>query len=90
MNVRRGRSAENPHELKTWPFSFQAVLDGVKPFEVRKDDRGFLAGDWLLLREYDPVTETYTGRFAKRETTYLMRGGWFGIEEGYVVMGLIV
>lgn len=85
---RKGRPMGNPHELKTWPFSFLAVLDGSKRFEVRKDDRGFLAGDWLQLNEYDPDTGTYTGRFLLRQVTYILRGGMFGIEDGYVVMSL--
>ena len=39
------------HELKTWPEYFEAVKDGTKNFELRKDDRGFKAGDHLVLAE---------------------------------------
>ena len=60
------------HELKCWPEYFQAVIDGVKPFEVRKWDRPFRVGDTLVLKEYDPQKLDYTGRETKREITYLL------------------
>lgn len=50
------------HNLKTWPEYFQAVIDGKKTFEIRKNDRDFKVGNELLLQEYDPEQETYTGR----------------------------
>jgi hypothetical protein len=88
------------HDLKTWPDSFEDVLAGAKRFEVRKDDRDYAVGDVLILREYEPDTRSvdpetqvevpgrYTGRVVARAVTYLMRGGRFGIEHGYVVLGL--
>jgi len=76
------------HELKTWPEYFNEVILNRKPFEVRKHDRNFSVGDWLYLREYDPVSDKYTGNNAVREVTYILLGGQFGIEVGYVVMGL--
>jgi hypothetical protein len=41
------------HELKTWPAQFQATYDGVKLFDVRRDDRGYALGDILHLREWE-------------------------------------
>lgn len=43
------------HELKCWPESFEAIATGVKTFEIRKDDRGYRVGDYLLLREWKPT-----------------------------------
>ncbi len=47
------------HRLKTLTHFYSAVLIGLKTFEVRFNDRDFQAGDFLLLQEYDPNTETY-------------------------------
>ena len=77
------------HELKCWPQVFTDTIDGLKLFEVRWDDRGFAVGDKLLLREWDNVKEEYTGRTCKRRVKYILRGGQFGIDEGYVVMGTV-
>jgi len=61
------------HELKCWPKEFDAVKQGVKDFEIRRDDRGFERGDIVVLHEFRPEAVTdeedgvvaaagYTGR----------------------------
>ena len=51
------------HELKTWPDSFQALIDGTKTHELRPADRSFEVGDILFLREFSPCpTCRATGR----------------------------
>lgn len=63
------------HHLKTWPEYFQAVRSGAKPFEARKDDRGFQVGDALVLEEYEPDgLGRYTGEQETRVVTYILRG----------------
>lgn len=84
------------HELKTYPEYFSMVFSGSKKFEVRKDDRGFRIGDELLLREFVPKgyyedglnDDNYTGRILHRRIDYILKGGQFGIEAGYVVLGI--
>lgn len=79
------------HELKTWIEYFELVLSGEKPFELRKNDRDFLTGQELLLREYDKNTEEYTGRILHRRITCVLKGvsgEYFGLKEGYCIMGL--
>lgn len=58
------------HELKILPEYFVAVRDGIKKFEVRKDDRLYQVGDILHLREFDG--QEYTGREVKAEVTYIL------------------
>lgn len=81
------------HELKTWPSFFAALLDGTKTFEVRRNDRDFAVGDILVLAEWDPAIAGvmpvgYTKREVRRAVTYVLRGGEFGIEAGFCVLGL--
>jgi Domain of unknown function (DUF3850) len=76
------------HDLKTAPNYFDAVACGEKPFEVRRDDRGFQKGDRLLLRRYEIAGRGYTGEQITAKVTYVLTGGQLGIESGFVVMGL--
>jgi hypothetical protein len=75
------------HILKTIDHYFRAISDGDKNFEVRRDDRGFQKGDTLILREVDQ-NGIYTRNEEIRKITYILTGGQFGIEPGYVVLGL--
>lgn len=60
------------HELKTWPEYFQPIIKNKKNFEVRVNDRNYQVGDKLLLLEYDPVKQQYTGRKCYRQISYIM------------------
>jgi hypothetical protein len=56
---------------------------------VRKDDRGYQVGDILCLEEYDFITKEYTGRSINKVVTYILDGnGFFGLTNGFIVMGL--
>lgn len=75
------------HELKTWPIYFEAILTEEKPFEARKDDRGFEVGHDLRLREWNPENSQYTGREIITGITYVLRGTEH-VGRGYCVLGL--
>lgn len=60
------------HELKIWPEYYGPVMTGAKNFEVRENDRDFRVGDTLMLREWDQVTEQYTGWSTNRVITYIL------------------
>lgn len=76
------------HALKTWPPFYEAVAGGWKPFECRKCDRHFKLGDILKLEEWDPSTQSYTGRSCEKRIISLLHGPQFGIVAGWVVLGL--
>lgn len=78
------------HELKTWPEYFEAILDGRKRFEIRKNDRGFEVGDHLILMEYDPTESKYSDREIYCEVDYIMHGKKFGLILGYCIMNIVV
>lgn len=79
------------HKLKTWPRFFADIKSGTKTFELRKYDRPFAVGDKLILQEYDPETQTYTGQEEIRWVTCLYTSDDlpFGIEKGYCLMGVM-
>lgn len=76
------------HELKIWPPFFNHILTGAKTFEVRKNDRNFKIGDDVILKEFDPDENKYTGEVCLRRINYILEGGQFGIEKDYCVIGL--
>lgn len=41
------------HELKIKPKFFQDIINVIKNFEIRKNDRKFRVGDILVLSEFD-------------------------------------
>ncbi len=76
------------HELKTLPKYFNAVLEGDKPFEVRKDDRDFQTEDYVNLKEWN---EEFTGRNIVRQITYILgrnEDEKIYVPDGYVILGL--
>jgi len=77
------------HEIKIYPEYFNLVNDGTKPFEIRKNDRDYKLGDRLFLREYCTTKEEYTDRYCLKEITYVLKGGSFGLDPDYVILGLI-
>lgn len=70
------------HDLKCWPQHFGAVLRGDKRCEIRFNDRHYMVGDVLRLREWEGE---YTGRECYREVTHATI---YHQEEGYIVLSI--
>lgn len=59
------------HEVKSWPWFFEAIVSGAKKHDIRGPDRDYKVGDELHLKEFDPRTGQYTGNSARAEITYI-------------------
>lgn len=85
------------HELKTDPLVFDDVAEGRKPFEIRKDDRGFEWGDVLKLRKTKHTGAEmaagapleYVGPPLYVYVTYILHGPIYGLAEGWVIMAIM-
>lgn len=61
-------------EKKCWPEYFEHIIDGSKTFDLRIDDFEIAEGDILVLKEWDPKTNKYTGREINKKVGYV--GKW--------------
>jgi ParB family chromosome partitioning protein len=78
------------HELKCIEPYFSDIARDQKTFEIRKADRDFREGDFLHLKEYDPV-KGYSGRELLAEITYIIPQNSFeGLTPGYDALGIEV
>lgn len=68
------------HAVKILPEYMTAVEDGLKTFEIRKNDRDYKVGDYVLLQEWDG--KGYTGWQVIVEITYITD---YEQKPGYVV-----
>lgn len=91
------------HQMKLNDRFYDAVANGLKTFEIRKDDRGFRVGDVLKLYRVNDngLYVSKDGTYASNEkgawlepiqmkVTYILTHADFpaGIPEGYVVMSI--
>jgi hypothetical protein len=83
------------HDLKVLPEYYVRLIHGLKSFEFRKNDRDFRSLDTLLLQEFDPKLQEYTGRtavylimdvFDPAELNSITAGEPF--PEGFVIMSI--
>ncbi|EDN9028979.1 TPA: DUF3850 domain-containing protein [Listeria monocytogenes] len=71
------------HELKILSEYYWDIVEGRKTFEIRKNDRDYQVGDYLILKELKD--EKHTGRKLPVVVTYITD---YEQKEGYVVMGI--
>lgn len=74
------------HEIKILPKYYDMVISNIKHFELRKDDRDYEVGDFLVLKEYDG--SVYTGRETEVKIEYILRDcPEYGLLAGYCILG---
>lgn len=77
------------HQFKIYPEYFQAVLERRKQFEVRKKRplEPYLVNDYVVLYEFDPTSDMYTGRVWNGYITYVLDDERF-CKDDYVIFGI--
>ena len=73
------------HQIRLAKSYFDDVANGIKTFELRKNDRGYKVGDILEMME--SVEGKNTGRTVKALVTYMLEE-YTGIEDGYCIMAI--
>jgi hypothetical protein len=82
-----GEMKRREHKLKTWPVFYWDVVTGAKTFEIRKNDRDYQVSDILVLQEYIPEENRYTGEECRVIVNYTVRlDGLPGIPNGFIAM----
>lgn len=78
------------HELKCRFYHLLDIANGEKRAEVRKDDRHYMVGDILSLREVDEFEGTFVpdGLQVDVRVTHVLRDAEFpeGLRPGYAVL----
>ncbi|ENZ5568136.1 ASCH/PUA domain-containing protein [Enterococcus hirae] len=85
LTTKNEKKKSMTHELKILPVYFEAVVNGRKQFEIRKNDRDFQVGDQLILKEWNK--DGFTGRACQSEITYITD---YMQKNGYVVLSIRV
>ncbi|MEY8412877.1 DUF3850 domain-containing protein [Lachnospiraceae bacterium 62-26] len=75
------------HQIKTASQYFMPVCLGQKPFELRKNDRGYKTGDMLEMLEYKDGK--CTGRAVRAKITFILED-YTGLKDGYCILGINV
>lgn len=76
-------TGQKVHQIRLAKSYFDDVANGIKTFELRKNDRGYKKGDILEMMEF--ADGKNTGRTVKVLVTYILED-YTGIEDGYCIM----
>ena len=74
------------HKLKILRDHFIDVVAGEKRAELRKNDRDFKIGDFIVLQEFD--NGATTGDEHKVVITHILAGGSYGLDKDYCILSI--
>lgn len=73
------------HQLKIHPQYFIELVLGLKKVEVRLNDRNYQERDLLILNEWCPRMQKYTGNIQVRKIDYIIKDV-AGLATDYVIL----
>ncbi|RKW05197.1 MAG: DUF3850 domain-containing protein [Streptococcus sp.] len=73
------------HKIKLSHEFWSDVVNGRKTFELRKNDRNYQVGDYLLLKEVK--NSSPTTRECLVEVTYKLEN-YIGLQDGHCILGI--
>ena len=76
------------HNLKIYDTFFNKHAAGVKPWELRKNDRNFKVDDFIVFNVIHHNTKEPLGISYIRQVTYVFKDAGYGIKEGYCLLTL--
>ena len=74
------------HVLNISIKDFNEIKEGIRNFELIKNDRDYKVGNTLILKEIE--MGNYTGKTVHKKITYVHKGGSNGLDKDYVILGL--
>lgn len=86
--VRKEITMQDYHEIKLRIEFCDAVLKGIKSFEIRKNDRGYQTGDLIRFIPVDETTVTVPHPISDEQFRIMyILNGW-GLQDGYVALAI--
>lgn len=73
------------HDIKLYPFEYQAVINCTKRFEIRYNDCDYKVNDILIIREYTLMG--LTGRYCICRIVYIS-DNLFHLQRGFVCLSI--
>ena len=80
-------TGQKVHQIRLAKTYFDDVANGIKTFELRKNDRGYKQGDSLKMLEFKDGK--HTGRTIDVDIIYMLED-YTGLTEGYCILGIRV
>ena len=77
------------HKLKIEPKYYRDIFDGIKKFELRKNDRNYQVGDFISFIELNYGIEyIHYNLFKIIYVLDSIEAGKYGLCEGYCILGI--